>query len=85
MSNTKKKQRPLDRIAYLRDEAAATLGLSTSTFNNWISRGLMPSGRRIYGTRLWDADEIYSAWLDIMDNTDEEAPIKENPFDQITG
>jgi predicted DNA-binding transcriptional regulator AlpA len=71
----------LPRYALRRDEAATSISISPSLFDQWIQLGLIPKGRKIRGVVLWDAEELRQAWHTMRDNAD--AP-QENPFDGVT-
>ncbi|MGR9427740.1 helix-turn-helix transcriptional regulator [Rhizobium leguminosarum] len=57
----------IPRFALRRDEAAAALAISPSTFDSWIKRGLMPEGKPIGGVTLWDATKVREAWQRLAD------------------
>ena len=74
------------KFAYRRTEAALALGISPSTFDKWIAQKLMPPGQKIEGIRLWDAEELQSAWQDLIESIlNDPKKDDENPFDKITG
>lgn len=60
----------LPRYALRRDEAAASISISPSLFDQWIDLGLMPRGRKIRGVVLWDAEELLMAWRSARDAAD---------------
>lgn len=70
----------IPRHALRKDEAAASLGISSGLFDKWVKDGMMPQGHKIGGVVLWDADELGNAWVTLRDggqnNTD-------NPFDGV--
>jgi predicted DNA-binding transcriptional regulator AlpA len=68
----------LPRFALRRDEAAASLGISTTKFDEWVADGRMPKGRKIDGVVLWDTNEIREAWERLRDGTH-----SKNPFDGV--
>jgi predicted DNA-binding transcriptional regulator AlpA len=68
----------LPRFALRRDEAAASLGISETTFAKWIELKRVPPGRKIDGVVLWDTQEIRDAW-----NKLKEGDLENNPFDGI--
>jgi predicted DNA-binding transcriptional regulator AlpA len=68
----------LPRFALRRDEAAASLGISTTKFDEWVADGRMPKGRKIDGVVLWDVNEIREAWERLRDGTH-----SRNPFDGV--
>ena len=70
----------LPRFALRRDEAAASLGISVTTFDCWVKLGRMPKGRKIDGIVLWDTQEIRDCWCKLRDKDDVEA---NNPFDGV--
>ena len=70
----KRRQRPIDRIAYRRPEAAAALGVGVTTFDQWVSSGLMPKPIRVGGCVLWDAAEILAAWHAIATSESVDSP-----------
>jgi len=72
----------IPRFALRRDEAAASLAISPSTFDNWIGEGKMPKGRKIGGVTLWDAESIRTAWLNLAD-IEEPKPETDNPYEGI--
>jgi predicted DNA-binding transcriptional regulator AlpA len=72
----------LPRFALRRDEAAASVAISPTLFDEWIRQGKMPKGRKIGGVVLWDTQEVRDAWCNIRDS-DTSAPTA-NPFDGIT-
>lgn len=72
----------IPRFALRRDEAAASLAISPSTFDNWVGEGRMPKGRKIGGVTLWDAESIRSAWLNLAEIEDEQ-PDSNNPYEGI--
>lgn len=74
--------RSIPRFALRRGEAAASLGISPSLFDDWIGKGWMPGGRKRGGVVLWDVEEIYSAWLRMSEDDKPEGDDAENPFDQ---
>ena len=72
----------INRLALRRNDAAASLAISPSLFDNWVRDGLMPRGKRIGGVMLWDADMIRTAWQALV----EEEPVAaagDNPFDHL--
>jgi predicted DNA-binding transcriptional regulator AlpA len=73
---------PLLRAAYddqlRREEAAASLGVSPTKFDEWVGDGRMPKGIKVDGVVLWDVQEISEAWDRLRDGR----PLK-NPFDRV--
>ncbi|MGY4411954.1 putative DNA-binding transcriptional regulator AlpA [Bradyrhizobium sp. LB7.1] len=70
----------LPRFALRRDEAAASLAISPTLFDDWVNDGRMPKGRKIGGVVLWDAEEVRDHWITLRDA---DASTKNNPFDQV--
>jgi predicted DNA-binding transcriptional regulator AlpA len=70
----------LPRFALRRYEAAASLAISETKFDEWCSDGRMPKGRKIDGVVLWDTQEIREAW-DALKNGE----CRNNPFDRVVG
>ena len=71
--------RPIPRFALRRIEAAASIGVSPTKFDEWEAAGKMPRGRKIDGVKLYDAEEVRLAWLALRDQADgSDAP---NPWD----
>jgi predicted DNA-binding transcriptional regulator AlpA len=68
----------LPRFALRRDEAAASLAVSTTKFDEWVTDGRMPRGRKIDGVVLWDTEEVRNAWETLRDGRD-----YRNPFDGV--
>lgn len=74
----------IPRFALRRDEAAASLAISPSLFDNWVHDGLMPEGRKIGGVVLWDAELIRVAWQSLNEAaTAKPVDSGENPFDNM--
>lgn len=55
-------KRPIERIAYRRDEAAAALGVSPAKFDLLVKDGRMPSPKRVDGCVLWGVHALMAAW-----------------------
>jgi hypothetical protein len=68
----------IPRFALRRDEAAASIAVSTTKFDEWCADGRMPKGRKIDGVVLWDTGEISVAWERLRDGS-----ILKNPFDEV--
>lgn len=58
-------KRPISRLAYRRDEAAASLGVSPTKFDEWVKDGRMPKPIRVDNCVLWDANELSAAWYSL--------------------
>ncbi len=73
----------LPRFALRRDEAAASLGISPSTFDIWIKQGMMPKGRAPRGSKivLWEVEQLRDCFLKLMEPDEPWADDGENPFD----
>ncbi|WGD31870.1 hypothetical protein AncyloWKF20_08640 [Ancylobacter sp. WKF20] len=76
MSARSLRQQTLPRFALRRDEAAASLSVSPSTFDNWVAEGKMPAGLKIGAIMLWDVQAIHDHWQALR-----EAPLAHNPLD----
>lgn len=48
----------LPRRGLRRDEAAAYVGVSPSTFDRWIGAGLMPKSKKIGDVVIWDRFQL---------------------------
>jgi len=72
----------IPRFALRRDEAAAALAISPSTFDSWIKKGFMPEGRAVGGVTLWDAHKVREAWQRLADDQDT-ADDTDNPFNGV--
>ena len=59
--------RPIPRFALRRAEAAASVGLSVTKFDQLVRDGRMPKPKRIDGAVLWDAESLRMAWLSLPD------------------
>jgi predicted DNA-binding transcriptional regulator AlpA len=57
----------LPRYALRRDEAAASISISPTLFDQWIDLGMIPKGRKIRGVVLWDSEELRLAWYTMRD------------------
>lgn len=68
------------RIALRRDEAAAALSISPTTFDEWVKERKLPAPHRIGRVVLWDMAELVDAWQLLIDASDGDT----NPFDQVT-
>jgi predicted DNA-binding transcriptional regulator AlpA len=53
-----------------RDDAAAYLGISTSKFDDWVARKLMPSPKRQDGVVVWDRYRLDRAFESLPDDAD---------------
>jgi predicted DNA-binding transcriptional regulator AlpA len=78
MSRQSPRDQSLPRFALRRDEAAASVAVSTTKFDEWCVDGRMPKGRKIDGVVLWDTQEILEAWERLRDGT-----YSKNPFDGV--
>lgn len=78
MATRSLREQSLPRFALRREEAAATLGVSPSTFDKWVNDGRMPPGRKIDGITLWDTDEVRDHWIALRDGA-----IVKNPLDRM--
>jgi len=80
MARSSLREGSIPRFALKRDEAAASLAISTTLFDNWVKEGKMPKGRPIGGVVLWDTEEVREAWFRLRDG---EAGLAANPFDEV--
>lgn len=51
-----------------RESSARYVGVSPTKFDDWVSREMMPAGRKIDGVVLWDRlelDEAFEALKDV--------------------
>jgi predicted DNA-binding transcriptional regulator AlpA len=69
----------LPRFALRRDEAAASVGVSVSKYDEWCEDGRMPKGRKIDGVVLWDTQEVREAWEALKNGE----PSSNNPFNKV--
>lgn len=53
------------------DAAAAYVGVSVSTFERWVERGLMPKPKKIDGITVWDRRKIDQSFDDLPGDTDD--------------
>ena len=70
----------IPRFAMRRDEAAASLGVSPTKFDEWVEAGKMPKGVKVDGVRLWDTESVRDHWHRLRDADNDDAS---NPFDEI--
>ena len=82
MAGASLRELSLPRFALRRDEAAASLSISPSLFDIWISEGKMPQGKKIGGVVLWDTERLRQAWQRLIEIGGNEESA-ENPFDGI--
>ena len=68
----------LRRYALRRDEAAASLAVSVTKFDEWVADGRMPKGYKTDGVVRWDTIEVREAW-ERMKSGDR----ADNPFDRV--
>lgn len=68
----------LPRFAVRREEAAASVGVSATKFDEWSRDGRMPKGHKIDGVVLWDVQELREAWQRLRDGD-----FNVNPFDNV--
>lgn len=71
----------LPRFALRRDEAAAALAISPSTFDGWIRKGRLPEGKPIDGIVLWETERLRTAFQALMDLDENTPDDGDNPFD----
>ncbi|ABC91687.1 hypothetical protein RHE_CH02920 [Rhizobium etli CFN 42] len=73
----------IPRFALRRQEAAASLGISASLFDNWVDQGFMPKGTKINGVVLWDTEQIRAAWQGLVESGAANSQDDNNPFDGV--
>lgn len=78
MTTRSLREQTLPRFALRREEAAASLSVSPSTFDKWTADGRMPKGRKIDGLMLWDTEQIREHWLALRDGV-----MTHNPLDDM--
>lgn len=76
---------PVHKFAVSRNEAAALLDISPSTFDEWVRRGWMPKGVKIGALRRWDTLEVRTSWNSLMERNVDLEDDGENPFDHTIG
>lgn len=54
--------RKVEPLGLRRPDAAAYLGISPSTFDEWVESRLMPRPRRVGGVVVWDREELADAF-----------------------
>lgn len=73
----------IPRFALRRDEAAASLAISPSLFDDWIKKGYMPEGKPIGGVTLWDTHKLREAWQRLQDAREPDEDDTDNPFNGV--
>lgn len=68
-------KRPITRLAYRRDEAAAVLGIGTTKFDDWVKRGLLPRPVKVDDVVLYDAKALDDAWAQMAGRGTVDAPV----------
>ncbi len=76
MARSSLRETSLPRFALRREEAAASVSVSPTTFDKWVADGRMPKGRKVDGLTLWDTEEVREHWVAIRDGA-----IVRNPLD----
>lgn len=66
-----------------RDEAAAYIGVSTSTFDKMIVQGRMPKPKRFGDRTIWDRHALDRAF-EMLDGGEMEEPKAVNPWDALS-
>jgi len=69
----------LPRFALRRDEAAASVAVSPTKWDEWVADGRMPKGIKIDGVVLWDCNEVREAWEKLREGPG----AAKNPFDGV--
>lgn len=57
----------LPRFAMRREEAAASVAVSPTKWDEWVKDGRMPKGLKIDGVVLWDTAQVLDAWERLRD------------------
>lgn len=70
------------RFALRRDEAAASVAMSPTSFDKLVVAGKMPRGHRVGSMVLWDVDQVRRAWQAIVE-ADGDLDDGPNPFDGV--
>ncbi|MFT0862283.1 hypothetical protein [Ancylobacter sp. G4_0304] len=78
MSARSLREQTLPRFALRREEAAASLSVSASTFDKWVADGRMPKGHKVDGLMLWDTEQVRDCWLAMRDGA-----LVNNPLDDM--
>jgi predicted DNA-binding transcriptional regulator AlpA len=50
-----------------REEAAASVAVSPTKWDEWVKDGRMPKGLKIDGVVLWDTAQVLDAWERLRD------------------
>jgi predicted DNA-binding transcriptional regulator AlpA len=68
--NQQKQQRPpaLPPRGLRRPDAASYVGVSPTKFDEWVSRGVMPSPKRLDGVVIWDLRTLDAAFDALPDS-----------------
>lgn len=83
MASASLREISIPRFALRREEAAASLAISPSLFDNWVDEGKMPKGCKVGGVTLWDAERVRGAWLTLADGEPDQKDDGENPYKDI--
>jgi predicted DNA-binding transcriptional regulator AlpA len=70
----------LPRFAMRREEAAASVAVSPTKWDEWVKDGRMPKGLKIDGVVLWDTAQVLDAWERLRDTPQSSA---RNAFDGV--
>lgn len=81
MAGASLRELTIPRFALRREEAAVSLSISPSSFDNWVKAGKMPAGQKLGGILLWDVEKLRSAWYALLDQDEQDD--SENPFDSV--
>jgi excisionase family DNA binding protein len=66
-----------------REEAAAYIGVSASTFDKMIAEGRMPKPKRFGDRTIWDRHALDQAF-EMLDGGELAEPVKVNPWDAMS-
>lgn len=78
--NSSPRASSIPRFALRRDEAAASVAVSPSKFDEWVRDGRMPKPCKIDGVVFWSVEEVREAWERLRDGQS----TKSSPFDGFT-
>ena len=67
--------------------AALALDISPATFDSWVELGLIPSGKKIGGLRMWSARELESVAEELVlhSRNDNQARFDTDAFKDFKG
>lgn len=83
MARSSLREITLPRFAMRREEAASTVGVSPSKFDDWVKQKRMPAPIRADGVTLWDVEAVREAWEAMRDSASPPVDDGPNPFDNL--